>query len=638
MFSKRVLLTIVLNAFLVGVSLLLAHRMFAPVYQREETSSLTTLGKIHTELAAERLASRITFLRDELKENALRLVDESRGPVFLDPARWYWMRVQDRDWRAPNYLDALPAQRTDVDTWVLSAAKNSLVISQRVPIVKDGVQDFVLIEGGIKNTTLNDLQNDERFGFWVFDLAIYKKSGISAAKLFERMSSSGSLSKDEIPLMTSDFLTNLFEGKESVFLPSTMPWFLYFKKPVGSENVGILGFWSADVPAPDMFDTWLMLGGVLTALSLLVSLILLKLTRPEVVEEEDLSPATRAQPKFVANASVPNASHDSHSDIRNFLQTFSNYSRFTGQEFPFAKQIGYFLGEDDPSLDNIDFEILFKEFERSDPVFQGLDPFFDPGLWRALTDPSQLRSILAAFITFLEKFSDARPRLAARFVSVDKNEPHLILLQTSKSFRVPFVRITLQGAAPSVLTDEEIHSAFHLGESTNFEHVPLALSMDLIDKLQARVCMKSNVEDGNVIYIDLPATEARKPEDLIYIRQLNGISQAPAVESVAQSESQEQKGMDEAAIIPTAPLPDPTDTPFAPVQTLTDTQLQELESHDLADHDNVGDVDADKIEEPKAKALPMTEIKKSKSFAEDIGDERSRVRSRFKIRKPGEKE
>ncbi len=105
-----------------------------------------------------------------MKDNALRLVDSSRGSFNLDFSKWFWIRVQDQDRRAPNFLDPLPAPRADVDSWSLSSAKNQVVLSERVPFMRDGVQDFVLIEGGIKSVALLDLQKDDRFGFWVFDL------------------------------------------------------------------------------------------------------------------------------------------------------------------------------------------------------------------------------------------------------------------------------------------------------------------------------------------------------------------------------------------------------------------------------------------------------------------------------------
>ena len=111
--NKKTALSLGLNLILVGAALWLVMQLLSPEQSRERITSITRIGELQTELAAERLLGRITVLREELKENALRLVDDTRGPVFLDPARCLWMRVQDKDWRGPKLFRwiAYPANR-----------------------------------------------------------------------------------------------------------------------------------------------------------------------------------------------------------------------------------------------------------------------------------------------------------------------------------------------------------------------------------------------------------------------------------------------------------------------------------------------------------------------------------------------
>jgi hypothetical protein len=75
------------------------------------------------------------------------------------------MRLQDKEWRAQGYLEPLPLPRTDVDTWGLGQGKSSLVLSLRIPILKEGVQDFVMIEGGIKASALMNCKTIVVLGF-----------------------------------------------------------------------------------------------------------------------------------------------------------------------------------------------------------------------------------------------------------------------------------------------------------------------------------------------------------------------------------------------------------------------------------------------------------------------------------------
>ena len=146
-------------------------------------------------------------------------------------------------------MDCLPREPTLINGQSIGA-KNSFVLSQRVPIVKDGRQDFVLIEGGLKLTVFNDLQSDDRFGLWVFDLNSYKKNGLSGAKIYERMSANGSLGKNEMSAMTSEILPQIFAGREPIELHSENPWFVFFKRPVGSDSIGVLGYWSKSLLDP----------------------------------------------------------------------------------------------------------------------------------------------------------------------------------------------------------------------------------------------------------------------------------------------------------------------------------------------------------------------------------------------------
>ena len=86
--KKKLILIISMNVLLVTLAVLLSYRMIAPRYELKQVTNLNSIGSLHTEAAAEKIASFMSLLRDELKENGIRLIDPSRGPVFLDPSRW----------------------------------------------------------------------------------------------------------------------------------------------------------------------------------------------------------------------------------------------------------------------------------------------------------------------------------------------------------------------------------------------------------------------------------------------------------------------------------------------------------------------------------------------------------------------
>jgi hypothetical protein len=52
---------------------------------------------------------------------------------------------------------------------------------------------------------------------------------LSSAKIFERESGAGLLAKEEMAGMTSDFLTKLFNSKESQDLSASQSWQIYLK-------------------------------------------------------------------------------------------------------------------------------------------------------------------------------------------------------------------------------------------------------------------------------------------------------------------------------------------------------------------------------------------------------------------------
>ncbi len=331
-----------LSLALIGLSLFLAFRLMSPQYQREELKSLNTLGTFHTQLAAESLSTQLIKLRTEMKDNALRLVDSSRGSFNLDFSKWLWIRVQDQDRRAPNFLDPLPAPRADVDSWSLSSAKNQVVLSERVPFMRDGVQDFVLIEGGIKSVALLDLQKDDRFGFWVFDLKSYKQGGLSKAKVVENSSREGSLGKEELTQLTSDLLGQLIKSESIVSLnaPDT-DWSLFFKKAGDESQFGIMGYWSTHIAPQDVSSTWMSLAAALAAFALLSTFVIQKffLNKEEaapdfVVEKESVNNTVQSAvaPEHnlspIENMSAPQGTKDK------FLNTTeSNHSPFNLEQF-----------------------------------------------------------------------------------------------------------------------------------------------------------------------------------------------------------------------------------------------------------------------------------------------------------------
>ncbi|MEZ4815776.1 MAG: hypothetical protein R3A80_11300 [Bdellovibrionota bacterium] len=652
---KRKLLVYSLNAFLVVLTLFLAYRVLSPSYERKETVSLSRLGLFHTHLAAERLGAKLGNLREELKENGLRLVDPSRGPVTLDSSRWLWLRIQDRDWRAPKYLEALPKARIDIDTWGVAYAKDAFVISERIPILKEGVQDFVLLEGGLKPSIFQDLQTDPSFGVWVFDMKAYEKGGLGAAKLYERSSSSGALSKDEIKLLTSDMLMQLFRTQSPVSLDSKMPWMLTFKNASGPSRLGVLGYWLPEAAPANLMPIWLSLAGALLLLSVLFSFLILKSQPEEEFEEEVVLPAgNQPSTSLLKSAGAPDPQPSAEAvklssklksknfeglfewiyhfsrefknplqDLRDRLKVaygiLSTSSVAEAQEvsgqiklccndldksFNLLDRLESYFGKDPVNAEAFDVEVFFKELLLEERELQAVEAFFEPDVWSIYASKRDFTCLLRSYLSFLtlKVPPDSKVHFTARFVAEDAEDVGSMDICSSPQFKAPFVRLSFYMKTNNPIGRMQMAELFDLEKVKERSEIELALTQKTVLSMGGRLRVKSSFEDGNVILLDIPAHEERKAEDKVNSKHI----QAPE-EDISFATSN------------------------APGTIADKTEISSASLH-------VEAAPAEDSEEAEKKPTPgLAQIEKANSFAEGIVDERSRVRSRFRIRKPGEK-
>ncbi len=672
--KKKLILIISVNALLVTLAVLLSYRMIVPTYESKQLTNLNSLGSLHTEAAAERLASFVSLLKEELKENVIRLIDPSRGPVFLDPSRWLWIRIQDKEWRAEGNLEPLPLPRTDVDTWALGQGKSSLVLSLRIPIMKQGVQDFVLIEGGVKLSAFHDLQNDKRFGLWIFDLNSYKKGGLSSAKIFEQQSESGTLAKEEMATMTSEFLTKLFNSKESQELSTDLGWSVYFKKSTSNDQLGVLGFWIEELEPQKFNSRWIILIFALVVVAGLSSMLIFKLLTQEsplppgddtqvrddkTVEKEapalthnpsprlvtqqqpasviqiSRNPTNSSQATVVTQAPAPAVTKsDSKKDIKRFVKALCSdlANSLEGKAAYSVERVLLFMDEKEVKFENFDLEISFHEFVKNEN-FPRVESFFDQDLWRVHSNNQYLMALFSLYIEFLTRNSSSGEvvRLSARYNLQDTMDMDCVDLKRSIFFKEPFNRVIFYAPAKEVYPKKRIHELFETSSATpKIENVELPFSLDAVDLLHARLKMKSNAQEGHVIYLDIPVSEARRPEDIIYIKQLKGL--IPIVSEPTDSLPVVEEVKFETPVVTpkvVAPKAEVSPPPSAPTPApATPPQQQEKPPETVVAKENT---------EEAMKSLRLSEIERVSSFAEGISDERTRARSRFRIKRPGEK-
>lgn len=671
-----------MNALLVTLAVLLSYRMIVPTYESKQITSLNSLGSLHTEAAAERLASFVSLLKEELKENVIRLIDPSRGPVFLDPSRWLWIRIQDKEWRAEGNLEPLPLPRTDVDTWSLAQGKSSLVLSLRIPIMKQGVQDYVLIEGGVKIAALNDLQNDKRFGLWIFDLNSYKKGGLSSAKIFEQQSESGVLEKEEMATMTSEFLTKLFNSKESQQLNTEQGWSVYFKKSTSNDQLGVLGFWIEELEPQKFNSRWIVLIFALVVVAGLSSMLVYKLLGQDtpVPTSEDLqvnddkqavketpalphnpaprlvthqqpasviqisrtptSPTTPSQATVAHQAPLPAVTkNDSKKDIQRFIRGLCAdlANSLEGKAAYSVERVLLFMEEKEPEFENFDLEMAVHEFQKNQN-FPRVETFFDQDIWRVYSSARYLTALFSLYTEFLSKNSASGEvvRISARHCSQDSMDMDCVDLKRSLFFKEPFNRVIFYVPAKEVFFKKRIHEFFETSTGTpKIENVELPFSLDAIDHLHARLRMKSNAQEGHVIYLDIPVSEARRPEDIIFVKQLKGL--IPIVSAPPDSMPVEQEVKVEPKIeVAKADLPK-VDTPKIETPKIETPNVETKPSSAEAPQTPPEAAAAKENTDEAMKSLRLSEIERVSSFAEGISDERTRARSRFRIKRPGEK-
>ncbi len=663
---KRKLFIYGFNALLVLLALFLSYRIMSPQYERKESTAVNKLGLFHTQLAAERMGAKLSSLREELKENGMRIVDPVRGPVTLDSTRWLWVRIQDRDWRAPQYLEPLPSPRNDVDTWTVSYAKNSFVLSERIPILKEGVLDYVLLEGGLRPNIFQDVQSDPSYGVWVFDLKAYEKGGLGAAKLYERSSESGALSKDEVKLLTSDLLMQLFQKQVPVPLTSKMPWVVSFKNASGPSRLGILGYWVAETAPADMTPIWFSLAVALLILSGAFSFYILRNLNTEAelqlpdpnqlvsasasIQQEASSSAVKME---VASTSMNLKSKAFEGlfewifsfarEVKSPLRDLQDRLRVSedlllsspspeaqevkkqllicdtelNKTFSLIGRLESYFGSSEGKVETFDLEVFFREFEQYNRDLPTVDSFFDPDIWRVKATKEELGILIRCYLLFLIRrgASENKVNFSVRHMTSESEDVGSIEITKTSDFKAPFVRLSFYVSTSNPIGRKQMADIFNLEKTKERSETEMALTPKLVTNMKGRLRIKSSFEDGNVILLDLPAAEERKAEDKVNAKQLKSASMIDVTYESSLSSAPEALIKEEL---------------------LLHTQI---ESKTLVSQSGI-DIQNSQ-EETEATARPtmrLAEIEKANSFAENISDERSRVRSRFKIRKPGEKE
>lgn len=663
---KRKALVYGLNVLLVVLALFLSYRIISPQYERKESTAVNKLGLFHTQLAAERMGAKLGSLREELKENGMRVVDPARGPITLDSTRWLWLRIQDRDWRAPKYLEPLPSPRNDVDTWTVSYAKDSFVLSERIPILKEGVLDYVLLEGGLKPNIFQDVQSDPSYGVWVFDLKAYEKGGLGAAKLYERSSQTGALSKEEVKLLTSDLLMELFQKQVPVTLNSKMPWVVSFKNASGPSRLGILGYWVPETAPADMSPIWLSLAAALILLSCAFSFFVIRsfaaeteeFNLPEPPVSSQLQASSTLQVPSDSSAKMESASHAMSLKSKSFEGLFEWLFSFTrelksplrdlhdrlrasenmllsssapeaqeikkqllicetelNKSFLLLGRLESYFGTSEGKFETFDLEVFFREFEQFHRDLPAVDSFFEPDVWRVKANKDELSYLMRCYLLFLIRrgASENKVNLSVRHQSSDVEDLGAIEIVKASSLKAPFVRVSFYVKTSNPIGRKQMAEIFELEKTKERSETEMALTPKLVSNMGGRLRIKSSFEDGNVILLDLPATEERKAEDKVNAKQLKSASMIDVTYESSLSSS--------------------------PVLNIKEETLQQTQVESKLSQPGIAAEASASYEEAVVRpTMRLAEIEKANSFAENISDERSRVRSRFRVRKPGEKE
>jgi hypothetical protein len=219
--------------------------------------------------------------------------------------------------------------------------------------------------------------------------------------------------------------------------------------------------------------------------------------------------------------------NQSKQDIQRFIRGLCTDlgASLEGKAAYSVDRILLFMEEKEPSFENFDLEIAFHEFSKSE-YFPKIETFFYKDIWRVHSNSNYLKALFSLYTDFLTKnaASSEGVRLSARYCAQDSTDAGCVDLKRSVFFKEPFNRIVLSVPGKQVFEKKQISEFFELSSATpKIENVEMPFSLDAVDYLHARLKMKSNSEEGHVVYIDVPVSEARRPEDIIFVKQLKGL-------------------------------------------------------------------------------------------------------------------
>lgn len=98
----RVQITVLLVFFVLIVAVVSFQSTFS-VLEQDKIGAIRDIQTLKASDFSRDLGDRIVKTRQEMRENALRLLDTERGALQLDEAQWRWLRVETKVWNSKSF-------------------------------------------------------------------------------------------------------------------------------------------------------------------------------------------------------------------------------------------------------------------------------------------------------------------------------------------------------------------------------------------------------------------------------------------------------------------------------------------------------------------------------------------------------